>query len=108
MKIVYFLGHLTFLSWVLVQFAGARQPSYPQIGPSRSRKGSSCRGLHVGLSLDKRTSILPCAFPTTISSLEVPAIGDGLFSSPLLCSAKNPKPASVTPHHSAARRGGSG
>ena len=41
MKIVNSLCHLTFVSSVLVQFAGARKPSYPQISPSRSRKGSS-------------------------------------------------------------------
>jgi len=106
MKIVNSLGHLTFLSWVLVQFVGARQPSYPQISPSRSRKGSSCRGLHVGLSLEQRTDILPCAFSTTISTLKVPAIEDRQLSSSFIGSVKirSPSPSRLPLHRDSERR----
>jgi hypothetical protein len=88
MKIANFLCYLSCLFLVLGQFTGARKPSRPQISPSRSREGSSCSGLHLSLSLGKRTAILPRAFSTTISALEVQAIGDRPLSYSFLCLVK--------------------
>jgi hypothetical protein len=60
----------------------------PQFGPSMSRKRSSRRGPHVTLSFGTVRDILPRGFSTTISTLEVRAIGDGPLPQSLLCSVK--------------------
>jgi hypothetical protein len=88
MKIANFLCYLPCLSSELVQFAVPRKPSRPQISPSRPREGPSCCGLHLTLSLGKRTAILPRAFSTTISALEVQAVRDRHLSYSFLCSVK--------------------
>jgi hypothetical protein len=96
MKIANLLYYLPCLSSGLVQFTGAIKPSCPQISPSKSQKGSSCRGPHLSLSLDKPTANLPRGFSTAISTLEVLAIGDRPLSHSLLCSVKIRSPPSVT------------
>src|SRR2546427_13279270 len=80
----------------------------PQISLSSSRKGCSCRGLQLTLSLDKRAAVLRYAFSTAISTTEVLTIGDGLLSPPLLCLVKIRSPPLRRRNHSVARRGGSG